>query len=83
MNSGSCTNGIFQWLSISETSTAPLCSSWLAVGNSCEEVNSSIPETFCHSDQTTMQQHSLDDEVTLCSENGKKSRLQRISECFT
>ena len=31
-----------------------------------------------------MQQRNiiLDDEVTLCSENGKKSRKQRISECF-
>ena len=30
-----------------------------------------------------MQRHIFDDEVTLCSENGKKPRKQRISECFT
>ena len=30
-----------------------------------------------------MQQHILDDVVTLCSENGKKSRKQRILEYFT
>ena len=57
-----------------ETSIAPLRSADLAAGNSHEEEPSSIPETFCQFDQTTMQQHSLDDVVTLCSENGKKSR---------
>ena len=60
-------------------------SSSLAAGNSSEEASSSIQETVCHPDHTTMQQHNiiLDGEVTLCSENGKKSRKQRISECFT
>ena len=60
-------------------------SSRLAGGNSREEASSSIEDTVCHPDHTTMQQHNiiLDDEVTLCSEIGKKSRKQRISECFT
>ena len=61
----------------SETSTAPVAQA-VAGGNSCEEEPNSVLETFCHSDQTTMQQHILDDVATSCSENGKKSRKQRI-----
>ena len=44
----------------------------LVAGNSCEEETSSIPETFCQSDQTTMQQNILDDVVTLYRGNGTK-----------
>lgn len=47
-----------------------------------EEETSSTQKTFCHPDQT-MQRHIFDDKVALCSENGKKPRKQRISECFT
>ena len=42
-----------------------------------------VLETHCQPDQTTLQQHILNDVVTLCSKNGKKSRKQRISECIT
>ena len=43
----------------------------VAARNSREEESSSISETFFQSDQTTMQQHILDDVVTLCSGNSK------------
>ena len=66
-----------------ETSDYSSSSSWLAAGNSCEEEPSSVPETHCQPDETTMEQHIFDDVVTLCSKNGKKSRKQWISECFT
>ena len=69
------TQWIFQWLS-------GYSSSWLAAGNSQEEEPSSVLETRCHPDQTTMQRHIFDDVVTSCSKNGKKSRKQRILECF-
>ena len=58
-------------------------SSWLAAGNSHKEEPSSVLETRCHPDQTTMWRHNFDDVVTLCSKNGKKSRKQRILECIT
>ena len=73
--------GSFNICLFTETSTAP--TQTVEAGISCEEEPSSVIETFCHSDQTTMQQHILDDVVILCSENGKKSRKQRIWECFT
>ena len=56
---------------------------WLAAGNSHKEEPSSVLETRCHPDETTMQQHILNDVVILSSKNGKKSRKQRISECIT
>ena len=49
----------------------------VAAGNSHKEEPSSVLETRCHPDQTTMQQHISDDLVTLCSKNGKKSRKQK------
>ena len=64
--------GSFNACVFTETSTAPAQAA--AAGNSCEEEPSLIQETFCRPDQTTMQQHILDDVVTLCSENGKKLR---------
>ena len=73
---------IFQWLSVYRDLYSS-SSSWLAAGNSHKEEPSSVQETCCHPDQTTMQQHIFDDVVTLCSKNRKKSRKQRISECFT
>ena len=69
-------NWIFQF---TETSTPPAQG---VVNSSREEETSSIQKAFCHPDQT-MQRHIFDDEVTLCSENGKKPKKQRISECFT
>ena len=55
----------------------------IAAGNSHKEEPSSVLERRGHPDQTTMQRPIFDDVVTLCSKNGKKSRKQRISECFT
>ena len=73
---------IFQCLSVYRDLYSS-SSSWLAAGNSHKEEPSSVQETCCHPDQTTIQQHIFDDVVTLCSKNRKKSRKQRISECFT
>ena len=73
--------GSFDDCLFAETSTTPVQA--VAAGNPCEEEPSSILETFCHSDKTTMQQHIFDDVVSLCSENGKKSRKQEIWESFT
>ena len=74
--------GSFNDCLFTETSTAPAAQA-VAPGNSREEEPNSVLERFCQSDQTIMQQHVLDDVVTLCSENCKKSRKQRIWECFT
>ena len=72
---------IFQWLSVYRDLYSS-SSSWLAAGNSHKEEPSWVLETRCHPDETTMQQHIFDDVVTLCSKNGKKSRKQRILQCF-
>ena len=60
---------IFQWLSVYRDLYS-FSSSWLAAGNS--QKPSSVLETGCHPDQTTMQPHIFDDVLTLCSKNGKK-----------
>ena len=71
---------IFQWLSVYRDLDSS-SSSWLAEGNSHKEEPSSVLETCCHPDETTMERHIFNDVVTLYSKNGKKSRKQRISEC--
>ena len=73
---------IFQWLSVYRDLYSS-SSSWLAAGNSREEEPSSVLETHCQPDETTIERHTFDDVVTLCSKNGKKSRKQQISECIT
>ena len=75
--------GCFNDSLFTETSTVPAQADRLTAGNSREEEPSSVEETHCHPDRKTMQQHIFDDVVTLCSENGKKSRKQIISECIT
>ena len=59
-----------------ETPTAPHQA--VAANNLAHQGVSAIPET-----PETEQQHILDDVMTSGSENGKKSRKGRISECLT
>ena len=74
--------GYFNDCLFTETSTVP-AQAQAQAGNSHEEEPSSVLETCCHPDRTTMQQHIFNDVVNSCSKNGKKSRKQRILECFT
>ena len=70
---------IFQWLSVYRDLYSS-SSSWLAAGNSCEEEPSSVLETHCQPDETTMERHIFDDAAKMVR---SQESNDQISECFT